>query len=53
MCKGLPHLEGGNIQGEMAMMMTIEGPIEIGDPPERGRYPNQGERPPDQGGYPD
>ena len=35
------------------MTMLIEGHIEIGDPPERGRYPIQGGRPPDQGGYPD
>ena len=32
----LPCQEGGNIQEEMAMMMTIEGHTEIGDPLREG-----------------
>ena len=36
MCKELPHQEGGSIQEEMAMMMIIEGHIEIGDPLREG-----------------
>ena len=36
MCKELPHQEGGNIQEEMATMMTIEGHIEIRDPLREG-----------------
>ena len=52
MCKGLLHQEGGNIQEEMVvMMMIIEGSYRDQRPPERGRYPNQGRRLPDQGGY--
>ena len=34
--KRLPYPEGGNIQEEMATMMTIEGHIEIGDPLREG-----------------
>ena len=36
MCKGLPCQEGGNIQEEMAMIMIIEGHIEIEDPLREG-----------------
>ena len=36
MCKEHPCQEGGNIQEEMATMMTVEGHIEIGDPLREG-----------------
>ena len=36
MCKGLLHQEGWNIQEEMAMVMIIEGHIEIKDPLRKG-----------------
>ena len=48
-----PPYQGGNIQEKVVIMiMLAEGHIEI-RPPERGRYPNQSGRQPDQGGYPD
>ena len=36
MYKEPPHQEGGKIQEEMTIMMTIEGHIEIGDPLREG-----------------
>ena len=36
MCKKPPCQEGGNIQGEVVMMMIIEGHIEIEDPLREG-----------------
>ena len=52
--QGGTYVQGASMQrrreypgGDSMMMMIIEGHIEIERPPERGRYPNQGGRPPD------
>ena len=36
MCRGLLYQEAENIQEEMAIMMVLEGHIEIGDPLREG-----------------